>query len=60
MHALSATDPLAWLLVSYLIGSVVCGAWTLGLRVLSAALRRAMPGRRGPLSTDGIELSAEP
>jgi hypothetical protein len=33
-------DPLAWLLVSYLVGSVVCGAWTLGLRVLSAALRR--------------------
>jgi hypothetical protein len=40
MHALSSTDPLAWLLVSYLVGSVVCGAWTLGMRVLSAALRR--------------------
>jgi hypothetical protein len=42
MHALPFSDPLAWLLVSYLVGTVVCGAWTLGLRVLNAALRRTV------------------
>jgi hypothetical protein len=40
MHALSSADPLAWLFISYLVGTVVCGAWTLGTRVLNAALRR--------------------
>jgi hypothetical protein len=40
MHALPFSDPLAWILVSYLVGTVVCGAWTLGVCVLSAALHR--------------------
>jgi hypothetical protein len=32
MHAIAVSDPLAWLLLSYLLGTVVCGAWTLVMR----------------------------
>jgi hypothetical protein len=42
MHALPISDPIAWLLVSYLFGTLACGAWT----VLAESLRLVQWQRR--------------
>lgn len=45
MHPIQTSDPLVWLLASYLLGTLACGAWTLVVQAL-----RAVPwhGRRDP------------
>lgn len=47
MQSLHASDPLVWLLMSYLLGTLACGAWT-----LLAHAWRSVPwhGQRGPAS----------
>lgn len=44
MQSLPASDPLVWLIASYLLGTLACIAWTL----LVQALRPARHGQRGP------------
>lgn len=46
MLALPISDPIAWLLVSYLFGTLACGAWTLFVRAARAVPRL---GRRDPV-----------
>ena len=45
MQSLHLSDPLVWLLMSYLLGTLACGTWTVLVRAV-----RSMPrlGQRDP------------